>query len=285
MTGDPRATRPLDIASAANPRIKAAVRLRDRRERDRTGRTIVDGARELFRAMDGGVNIVEAYVGDSLATSPDARTAIERLHEAGVSVVTTSVAAFEKIAFGERADGVVAIVDVPAADLDGLRLSRDPLVMVIEAVEKPGNLGAIVRTADGAGAGAVIAASALTDVFNPNAIRASLGTVFTVPVAAATTADVLAFLRRLPVRIVAARVDAEGLYTDVDLRGPVAIVVGNEAGGLSTGWSAPDVTAVRLPMLGEADSLNVSAAAAILLYEARRQRGIPDRPRDRRRPR
>ena len=117
--------------------------------------------------------------------------------------------------------------------------------------------------------------SPITDVFNPNAIRASLGTVFTVPIAAAPTADVIALLRRIPVRIIAARVDAEPLYTDVDLRGPVAIVVGNEAGGLSAAWSASDVTAVRLPMLGDADSLNVSAAAAILLYEARRQRGIP----------
>jgi RNA methyltransferase, TrmH family len=169
---------------------------------------------------------------------------------------------------------VVAIVAIPMTDIDRLRLPPDPLVLVVEAVEKPGNLGAMLRTADGAGADALIAASPLTDVFNPNVIRASLGTVFTVPNAAASTADVLATLRRSAVRIVAARVDAKAMYTDIDLRGAVAIVVGNEAGGLSSPWSASDVTAARLPMLGKADSLNVSAAAAILLYEARRQRGI-----------
>jgi TrmH family RNA methyltransferase len=170
---------------------------------------------------------------------------------------------------------VVAVVEIPATDLAHLRLTADPLLLVVEAVEKPGNLGAIVRTADGAGADALIAASPLTDVFNPNAIRASLGTVFTMPIASAPTEDVLRVLRRIAVRIIAARVDAPKLYTDVDLVGPVAIVVGNEAGGLSAAWSDSDVTAVRLPMLGVADSLNVSAAAAILLYETRRQRGIP----------
>ena len=276
-------TTPDDIASAANPRVKAAVRLRDRRERDRTGRTIVDGGRETLRALDGGARVVEAYVCEPLITSIDARTAVARLRGAGTKVVTMSAAVFEKVAFGERSDGVVAIVEVPATDIDLLRLPSDPLLLVVEAVEKPGNLGAIVRTADGAGVDAVIAASPITDVFNPNAIRASLGTVFTVPIAMAPTTEVLAWLRRVPVRIVVARVDAEALYTDVDLRGPVGIVVGNEAGGLSATWSAPEVIAVRLPMLGEADSLNVSAAAAILLYEARRQRGSPDRRRDRER--
>jgi TrmH family RNA methyltransferase len=280
MTNNARTT-PVDIASAANPRVKAAVRLRDRRERDRTGRTIVDGAREILNALDGGARVIEAYVYEPLVTSLDARTAVVRLRDGGATVLTMSAATFERVAFGERSDGVVTIVEMPATDIDRLRLPSDPLLLVVEAVEKPGNLGAIVRTADGAGADAVIAASPITDVFNPNAIRASLGTVFAVPVAAAPTADVLAWLRRVPVRIVAARVDAQALYTHVDLRGPVGIVVGNEAGGLSAAWSASDVDAVRLPMLGEADSLNVSAAAAILLYEARRQRGIPNQRRDR----
>jgi TrmH family RNA methyltransferase len=274
MTEQGRTT-PVDIASPANPRLKAAVRLRDRRERDRSGRTIVDGAREILRALDGGATVVEAYVCETLATSVDARTAVTRLHDAGAAVVTTSESAFGKVAFGERADGVVAVIEIPTTDIDRLGLPSDPLVLVVEAVEKPGNLGAMLRTADGAAADALIAASPITDVFNPNVIRASLGTVFTVPIATASTNDVLAVLRRSAIRIVVARVDAEALYTDVDLRNGVAIVVGNEAGGLSRAWSVSDVTAVRLPMLGRADSLNVSAAAAILLYEARRQRGIP----------
>jgi RNA methyltransferase, TrmH family len=283
MTNDAWTTG-VDITSAANPRVKAAVRLRDRRERDRTGRTIVDGAREILRALDGGVPVVEAYVCEALVTSPDARAAVARLRDAGVTPYTTSAAAFDKVAFGERGDGVVAIVETPSTAVDSLRLPSDPLLFVVEAIEKPGNLGAIVRTADGAGADAIIAASPITDVFNPNAIRASLGTVFTVPIAAAPTSEVLALLRHIHVRIVVARVDAEMPYTDVDMRGALGLVVGNEAGGLSAAWSAPDVTAVRLPMLGEADSLNVSAAAAILLYEARRQRGLADEPGDRVRP-
>jgi RNA methyltransferase, TrmH family len=273
------------IASPANPRIKAAVRLRERRERDRTGRTIVDGAREILRALDGGVRVVEAYVCEPLVRSADAHAVRARLRDAGAAVITTSPVAFEKVAFGDRVDGIVAIVDVPPTTLDSVRLPPDPLVVVIEGIEKPGNLGAILRTADGAGVDALIAASPRTDVFNPNTIRASLGTVFTVPLGVAPTNEVIAFLRLARARVVAARVDAELLYTDVDLRGSVAVVAGNEAGGLSDAWSGGDITAVRLPMMGAADSLNVSAATAILLYEARRQRGITQQRRDLTRPR
>ena len=143
---------------------------------------------------------------------------------------------------------------------------------VVEAVEKPGNLGAIARSADGAGADALIAADPRTDPFNPNAIRASLGTIFSLRVAAASRAETLAWLHELGARIVVARVDGDETYTDVDLNGPLAIVLGSEAAGLSDVWAGPGVVAVRLPMLGAADSLNVSVAAGILLYEARRQR-------------
>jgi TrmH family RNA methyltransferase len=147
--------------------------------------------------------------------------------------------------------------------------------VVLEGLEKPGNLGAVLRTADAAGADAVIAADPRTDLFNPNAIRASLGTIFTVPVAAAPSAAVRDHLAARGLRPVVARVDAELRYTDVDLRGPVALVLGGEAAGLTDTWSGPGVVPVRLPMLGVADSLNVSIAAAVLLYEARRQRGNP----------
>jgi TrmH family RNA methyltransferase len=151
-------------------------------------------------------------------------------------------------------------------------LRPDPLVVVVEAVEKPGNLGAILRTADGAGADAVIAADARTDLFNPNAIRASLGTIFALPVAAAPSGEVLERLASAGARILAARVDADGLYTEADLRGPLAVVLGSEAEGLTSAWDDPRVEPVRIPMRGAADSLNVSVAAAVLLYEAVRQR-------------
>jgi TrmH family RNA methyltransferase len=170
---------------------------------------------------------------------------------------------------------VLAIVRTPATDLARLPVPSDPLILVAEDVEKPGNLGAILRSADGAGADAVIAASPRTDLFNPNTIRASLGTIFAVPLAAAPTDEVIAWLRQRGIRIVAARVDATRLATESDLTGPLAIAVGAEAEGLSSAWSAAGIEAVRLPMLGVADSLNVAAASAVLLYEARRQRGLP----------
>jgi len=262
-----------DIASPSNPHIKAAARLRDRRERERTALTIVDGARELLRTIDAGVTVETAFVCDALVRSDDARSAVIAVTGRAARVFQTSAAAFEKVAFGDRAEGVVAVVRVPRAALSDLKLPPDPLVAVLEGIEKPGNLGAVLRSADGAGVDALIAADPRTDLFNPNTIRASLGTAFTVPLASASTADTLSFLRAEGMRIVAARVDADRDYTKADLTGPLAIVLGAEADGLSTAWSGPDVTEVGLPMLGVGDSLNVSVAAAILLYEARRQRG------------
>ena len=188
-------------------------------------------------------------------------------------LVLVSEGAFARLAFGDRAEGVVGVALRPGLDLADLTLPADPLLAVIEAVEKPGNVGAILRSADGAGLDALVAAEPRTDLFNPNAIRASLGTIFSVPLAAAPTVEVLAWLRANRVRPVVARVDGTSVHTETDLRGPLAIVLGSEAAGLSEVWSGPDVLAVRLPMLGSADSLNVAAAAAILFYEARRQRG------------
>ncbi len=261
------------LASPSNPRIKAAVRLRDRRERDAIGLTLVDGARELRRALDAGVEVVEAFVCEPLLAGEDARAALDALRAEGVAVTTTSEPAFAKLAFGDRAEGLVAVIHAPSLALADLRLPAMPLVVVIEGVEKPGNVGAVLRSADGAGVDAVIAASPRTDLANPNVIRASAGTIFAVPMAAAPTEDVLAWLRSRDIRIVAARVDGETAYTDADLTGPVAIVLGSEADGVTDAWVGPDVETVNLPMLGIADSLNVSVSAAVLAYEARRQRG------------
>ncbi len=269
---------PSVLTSFANPRIKAATALRDRRERDRTGLTLIDGARELRRALDAGVAVVEAFVCEPLLAGPDARVALDLLRAGTAPVQVTTEPVFVRLAFGERAEGLLAVVRIPSTALQDVVLPADPLVVVIEGVEKPGNVGAVLRSADGAGADAVVAASPRTDLFNPNAIRASAGTVFTVQLAAAATTDALAWLRAEGLRIVAARVDAPRLYTEIDLAGPVALVLGAEAEGLTDAWSGADIEAVRLPMLGVADSLNVSVSAAILLYEARRQRGLPPRP-------
>lgn len=264
--------RPL-LTSAANPRIKAGAALRERRERDATGLTLVDGTRELRRAMDSGADVVEAFVCEALLAGPDARAILDALAATATTVHTVTEPLLRKLAFGERLEGVVGVVRIPSIDLANVRLPADPLVVVIERVEKPGNVGAVLRSADGAGADAVVAADPRTDLFNPNVIRASAGTAFSVPMAAATTAAAVDWLHGHGVRIVAARVDADRLYTACDMTGPLAIVVGAEADGLSGAWRGDGIEAVRLPMLGSADSLNVSVTAAVLLYEARRQRG------------
>lgn len=262
-----------ELTSAANPRIKAAVGLRDRRERESRALTLVDGAREIERAIAAGVEIVELFSCSAMTTSAASQRALETARAARVSVTSVSPTVLAKLAFGDRSDGLVAVIRTPSLDLRRLVLPDDPLVVVVEALEKPGNFGAILRSADGAGADAIIAADPLTDVFNPNAIRASLGTIFALSIAVASTAATIAWLRANGITIVLARVDGSQAYPEVDLRGAVAIVLGSEAEGLTDAWSGPDIQAVRLPMLGMADSLNVSAAAAVLLYEARRQRG------------
>ena len=262
------------LSSTRNPRVRAAAALRERHARDEAGLTLIDGVRELARAVAGGARVVEVFV-DRDRLGPDGTAAVEAARAAGAEVVDVSSVVVDHLAYGDRGDGIVAVARIPDTSLEALSLPADPLLVVVEGVEKPGNLGAVLRSADGAGADAVIAADPRTDLFNPNAVRASQGTVFAVPVAGASSVEVLAWLRRAGVRVLAARVGGAVHYAEADLRGPVAIVLGSEAAGLSDAWSGEDVAAIGLPMLGIADSLNVSIAAAVLLYEARRQRGGP----------
>ena len=257
------------IDSPSNPRLRGALALRERRERDATGLTLVDGAREALRAVQAGVAIESAFVCRPLLASPDSSELLAEL-AGGPPITELSERAYGRLAYGDRSDGIVLIVRTPSTRLDDLELGANPLIVVTEDVEKPGNLGAILRSADATGASAVLAAGG-TDLFNPNVIRASVGTVFTVPVAAAPATEVATWLRGIGVRIVASRVDAASLHVEANLTRPVAIVLGSEADGLSDVWRGPDIEGVRLPMIGAADSLNVSAAAAVLLYEAWRQ--------------
>jgi TrmH family RNA methyltransferase len=260
------------ITSLRNPHVQQAARLRDRRQRDRQQRIVIDGARELLRAIEAGVALVEGFVCPPLCRTQDAQRACQALRGTKARVFEVTKAVFEKLAFGERAEGVVAVAQAPAASLERIVLSGCPLVAVLEGVEKPGNLGAVLRSADGAGVSALLVADPRTDLFNPNTIRASLGTVFALPAAAAPADEILAWLRAKRLAIYAARVDGAVPYTQAEFRGPAAIVLGAEAEGLSARWRGEDIQAVRLPMLGVADSLNVSAAAAVLFYEALRQR-------------
>jgi TrmH family RNA methyltransferase len=260
------------ITSTANPRVKAAARLRGRRERDKTGLTLIDGVRETLRALAGGAAVDEVFVEPGVLSGPEASALLERLREDAIPVIELGRDAFEKLAYGDRLDGVVAVAQTPPRTLDELVLPPAPLLGVVEGVEKPGNLGAILRSADGAGVNAVIVADTATDLFNPNIIRASIGTVFALPVAVATSGKVLTWLREREIGIIAARLDGSVDYTQADYSGAVAMALGSEARGLSDPWGELARASVKLPMLGVADSLNVSATAAVLFYEALRQR-------------
>ena len=260
------------ITSRHNPHVKEAARLRDRRQREKQGRILIDGVRELGRAARAGVRLVEVFVCEPLLAGDDARQLPAELAAGGCEVLPVSEDVFQKLAFGQRAEGLLGVAETPRPTLASLALPEKALVALLEGVEKPGNLGAVLRSADAAGVFAVIVADGRTDLYNPNAIRASLGTIFTMPLAEATGSEAREWLGEKKFAIVAARVDGAVPYTAIDYRGPTAIVLGSEAAGLSAIWRGPQIQAVRLPMRGVADSLNVSVTAAVLFYEALRQR-------------
>lgn len=261
------------ITSGQNLRVKGAARLRERKGREEQGRIVIDGVREIGRAVGAGVEVVEVFFCGELCADTAHQRLLAEAEKAGAELVEVTRAVMEKLAFGNRAEGVVAVAKTPRKLLAEARLAEDAVVAVVEGAEKPGNLGAIVRTADAAGVGAVVVADGVTDLYNPNAIRASLGAIFTVPVFAATSDEALAWLREQGFRVLAARVDGAVDYTRADWRGRVAIVLGSEAAGLSGAWLGGEITAVKVPLLGSVDSLNLSATAAVLFYEAVRQRG------------
>ncbi len=260
------------ITSRQNPRVKDAARLRIAHERRRQQRFIIDGAREITCALAVGIQPLEVFICEELCGSADSRQAKSAAEASGAEVFRVSPEVYEKLAFGDRNDGIVVVANSPQRVLDDLALPQNALVTVLEAIEKPGNLGAILRSADAVGIDALVVADGRTDLYNPNAIRASLGTVFRPYVCEASSADASQWVRDRGLSIIAARPDAELVYTDVDLRGGVAIILGSEAAGLSDAWNAAGAVAVRLPMHGLADSLNVSTTAAVLFYEALRQR-------------
>jgi len=265
-----------EITSLQNQRVKEAAKLRERRERRKQGRTLIDGAREIERAIEAGVELLEVFICESLCQTVGCRKLVKQLESLPVRQSRVTPAVFKKLAYGERAEGIVAVAKTTERTLNDLTLPGNPLIAVLEGVEKPGNIGAVLRSADAAGVSALIVADGGTDLFNPNAIRASLGAIFSMPVCAAPAAAVRDWLVEHEIGIFAARVDADTHYTAVNLARPAAIVLGSEAEGLSATWRGPEITPIRLPMRGRVDSLNVSAAAAVLFYEALRQRERPE---------
>lgn len=263
----------LKITSTHNPRIRAAAKLRQRGGREAEGQTLIDGWREIERAAASGVRLVALFLAEHASLDGQRQAWIKSLEtRAGTQIYELTEGPYRRVAFGQHESGPVAIADTPRLTLDQLQLPAEPLIAVVERVEKPGNLGAILRSADGAGVHAVIAVDPATDLYNPNVIRASLGTIFAVPVCAATATDARRWLANHVDRIVVTRVDGAMDYHRADYRGRCAIVLGSEAEGVTDAWRSQECTGVRIPMHGIADSLNVSAAAAILFYEAVRQR-------------
>lgn len=273
------------ITSPANPRVKQAARLRDAGARRATGLTLVDGVRELSRAVASGIEVVEVFLApdrptDAAACSADFEACLAACAAQGAAIVPLGPRAFDKLAFGERNEGLVGVVRFVSRGLADVTLSLDRPVLVAEAVEKPGNLGAILRTADAAGLAGVIASDPRTDVANPATIRASLGTVFRIPLAVATTADTIRWAAAVRRRVVLATPTGAKRWHEVNIAGPTLLVVGSEADGVSTAWldaaatGTITVETVHLPMCGISDSLNVSVTAAVLAYEALRQEDL-----------
>lgn len=266
-----RPGREVEITSPANPRIKQLVALRRRRGREQANLTVVEGMAEAGLALAAGVRPRALYYCPALAP-PGAGDLADRAADLGAEVVQVSRPVFEKVSYREGPDGLLLVVPPVETDLHRLDPGPQPLILICAGLEKPGNLGAILRTADAAGVAAVIAADPVTDWGNPNVIRASKGTVFSVPVASASSAEVLDWLAVRAIRLVAAVPDARQLLIDADLTGATAVAVGAEQTGLTSEWLERADIRVRIPMFGRADSLNVATSAAVILYEAVWQR-------------
>ncbi|HPF79872.1 TrmH family RNA methyltransferase [Nostocoides australiense] len=269
----------LVISSPANPRIKAVVALRNRRDRDRAGVTRVEGREELGLALAAGARPRTLFYCPELMNANYSTAAqgpgmdlVAQVRALGTETIECTRAVFEKASYREGPDGFLAVIDAPGRSLTDLDVPDGSLMLIAQGIEKPGNLGAMLRTADAAGVAAVIAADPGTDWGNPNVIRSSKGAVFAVPVASATTAETLAWLGERGYALVATTPDTDLRHTDSDLTGAVAIAVGTEKYGLDEEMFDAATVKVRIPMAGRIDSLNAATAAAIVLFEAVRQR-------------
>ena len=255
----------MTITSIHNPLIKQCLALKEAKHRQELGLTLIDGKREVERALAAGAEITHILrCPDWLAETWTTKSKAQ--------VIDMPPNLFSKICFGQRQEGLMAIAKVSVKKVRDVRLPKNPLVVIVESVEKPGNLGAIVRTCDGAGVDAVFIADPKTDVYNPHAIRSSVATLFSIPIACGDQEEIQAMLKAHQIKTVAAVVQAKTIYTQASLQGAVAILLGKEDQGLSPFWLKHCDQTVAIPMKGQADSLNVSVSAAILIYEALRQR-------------
>ena len=253
------------ITSTQNAKVKHVVALQQKSaQRRKEGLFVVEGRRELMHCLEAGYEIAECFVLDNIES-------LESLAHQG-KIFPVSPQVYEKMAYRGSTEGVIAVVRERQRSLDDLQLSDSPLIIVLERVEKPGNLGAVLRSADAAKADAVIVCDPLTDLYNPNLIRSSIGAIFSVPCVACSSEDCIAFLKTHGIQILTAQLQDSNLYYDTDMLCGTAIVMGTESTGLTDAWRQAADAHIRIPMLGQLDSLNVSVSAAILLFEAVRQR-------------
>lgn len=266
---------PKRITSAQNALVKTVVKLRDRRARDQQGRFLIEGYREIRRAAESALPIETLLVSPEHFLGENEEVLIsDAVTRCGAEVVELARPVFEKVSYRDRPDGLLAVAPKPEWRLGGLSLpkGRVPLVVVAVGIEKPGNLGTMLRTADAVGVDAVIVCDRCTDVFNPNVVRASVGTLFTVPVAEGSTGEVVKWLARNEIETFATTPDASQLHYEAPLIKPAAVIVGSEQLGLPDSWLAATDHRIRIPMTGSADSLNAAIATAVVLFEAVRQR-------------
>lgn len=262
----------IEITSVQNQKVKDIVKLRDRRAREKSGQFLIEGYRELLRAVDAGWDVEALFICPELFLGSNEPALIERC---GREVYTCTAKVFRKISYRDRPDGLLAVAPQKHKALADLSIdSETPFFVVAEAIEKPGNLGTILRSSDATGVDGLIVCDRCTDIHNPNVVRASVGTLFTVPVVEAGGEETLRWLKEQGIATLAATPHAEKLYTEVDLTVPLAIAVGTEQLGLSELWMEQADIQVRIPMLGTADSLNVATATTLLLYETVRQRNL-----------
>ena len=264
------------ITSLQNTRVKQAVKLRDKRERDRSQTFLIEGYRELSRAVRGGTRLQVVFYSPSHFLGSNENHLIEQIRAQKVETLEVMPTVFEKLSYRDRPDGLLAVGVQTSIALKEFEktMSKDPspFFLIAESIEKPGNLGSILRSSDAVGVDALLVCDRCTDIYNPNVVRASVGTLFTVPVIEIASEEAISWLKRHHVRIVATSPDAPSTFTETDLTGPLAIAVGTEQLGLSEKWRKAADIEVSIPMKGIADSLNVAAATTLMLYEVLRQR-------------
>jgi TrmH family RNA methyltransferase len=263
----------IQISSPQNSRIKSLLLLKEKsRERNKTGNFLIEGLREVELALQGNYKINEVFICPQLAAANTLQI-IQQLNNIEQFEITEAV--YNKVAHRATTEGILAVAKAKNHSLDQLKFTTDsPLVLIAEAPEKPGNIGALLRTADAAGIDAVLIANPKTDIYNPNIIRSSVGCVFTTQIGTATSSELIDFLQKKSFKIYSAALQNAKNYLDVNYTGACALVVGTEAHGLSVAWRENATAIVAIPMKGQIDSMNVSVAAGILLFEALRQRSL-----------